>query len=188
MKGIIPPLVLNRFLQRQPLAIHYMAQCVAEEVKKKHKPVNPARFFLKANDTSSTESRTNSHIRAGEEGEEGESDSLSSAEFTSNGLASFVFVSTSSKQYEDPVGMSEFIGYNTAPRMKRRQRRRHYCCQNDVEQRGVAGAGGGSGGGNVDCFFSSGSCEECRARSRAASVDNLGVNGGRSRYNNYITR
>ncbi len=181
MKGLIPPLVLNRFLQRQPLAIHYMRQCVAEELKK-HKPPNPARFSLKTHGDSPTESRTSHLSRAEEEVDEGrERDCHVSAEFAGNGLGSFVLTSTS-KQYEDPVGISEFIGYNTAPRTKRKQRRRHRCCQSAVEQQEAGGRGGG--GGNVD-FFSSGSCEECRAR--ASSADTLMV-GGRGRYNNYMNR
>lgn len=183
MKGLIPPLVLTRFLQRQPLAIHYMRQCIAEEAKK-HPPLNPARFFLRTHSTSPAETKTSD-----KDEERKEEDSLSSAEFSGNGLGSFVFVSTSSKQYEEPVGISEFIGYNTAPRMKRRQRRRHRCCQSSAEQqdeRGGGGAGGGGGGGgNLDSFFSSGSCEECRAR--VGSVDNFGGAGGWGGRNRYRT-
>ena len=189
MKGLIPPLVLDRFLQQQPLAIHCMRQCIAEELKK-HNPLSPARFFLRTHTTSPTESRTSHQPRIKKEEEEEvmegrEGGCLSPTEFAGNGLGSFVFVSTSSKQYEDPVGISEFIGYNTAPRAKRRQRRRHRCCQSSVEQQGSGGGGGASGG--MDSFFSSGSCEECRAR--AGSMDTIGGwGGGRSRYNNYMTR
>lgn len=194
MKGLISPLVLHQFLQRQALAIHYMRQCIAEEMKK-HNPISPARSLLRTHATSPAESKTGHQLRGEEEeeeegGEEGEREEgcLSPTEFAGHGMGSIVVVSMSSKQYEEPMGISEFVGYNTAPRTKRKQRRRHRCCQNTVEPQGGGGEGGGpSGGGILDSFFSSGSCEECRAR--AGSTDaNVGWGAGRNRYKNYMTR
>lgn len=179
MKGLIPPLILSRFLQRQPLAIHYLSQCVREEARK-HTPAVHVRFSLRTNGLLS-DHRTRDQY----DGDSEERQSANSLEFANNALASIVCVNNASyKRYEDPVGISEFTGYNTAPRTKRKLRRRHRCCQSSLEQ-------GSGAGGNKESFFSSGSCEECGMH-RGLSVGGGGGgetagNGSRSRYN-YITQ
>lgn len=176
MKGLIPPVILNQFLQRQPLAVHYLRQCAVDLARKRMGPsVSRARFSLRRSRVSSDSGRTVDRV---DKEESIDKDSMSPVEFASNTLGSFVFVGTSSKQYEDPVGISEFIGYHTTPRTKKRQRRRHRCCQ---EQ--------GTAVGDVatarDALFSSGSCEECRLR--ADPNFTVGSNGT-GKYNKYITR
>lgn len=175
MKGLIPPVILSRFLQRQPLAIHYLRQCVVEEARK-HTPAVHIRFSLRSNGVPS-DHRTKEQCD-GDSDEE--TQSVNSLEFANNALASIVCVNNASyKQYEEPVGISEFIGYNTAPRTKRRQRRRHRCCQSSQEQ---------GGGANKESFFSSGSCEECHIhRGISVGADNTAGSGSRRRYN-YITQ
>lgn len=169
MKGLIPPLILNRFLQRQPLAIHYLGQCAMEEVHRQRLSELP---FRKSRIPSES-NRTNHFSGAIEQG------SALSAEFSSNALGSFVFVNNSWKQYEDPVGISEFIGYHTTPRMRKHQRRRHRCrCHMEQQQGGASTAG-------REAMFSSSSCEEC-GRSKESNLPT--GSGSKGRYNNYMTR
>lgn len=178
MKGLIPPVILNRFLQRQPLAVHYLRQCAVEMAHKRRGPsTGRARFSLRSSRVSSENGRTVDKMDKEESIDKG---SMSPVEFaiTSNTLGSFVFIGASSKQYEDPVGISEFIGYHTTPRTKKRQRRRHRCCQ---EQGTAAGAAATP----RDALFSSGSCEECRLR---ADPNFTAGSNGAGKYNNYITR
>ena len=198
MKGLIPPLLLSRFLQRQPLAIHCLRQCVVEEARK-YTPSTHVRFSLRSDGISSD------HRGRGSDGSDpqGEGDAsdgerelvVNSAEFANNALASFVYVNNSCKQYEDPVGISEFIGYNTAPRTRRRQRRRHRCCRKgtaaEQEERGGGGGGEGGEGESKEWFFSSGSCEECGMHDEGAWLGGGEANstgGGRRRYMNYVTQ
>lgn len=150
MKGLIPPVILNRFLQRQPMAVQYLRECAVEDACKRRPCTNRTRFSLRSSKISSDSNKT------ADKEESIDKDLMSPMEFPSNALGSFVFIGTSSKQYEDPVGISEFIGYHTTPRTKKRQKRRHRCCQ---EQGAAAAAAVGK-----DTLFSSGSCEECRLR------------------------
>lgn len=167
MKGLIPPMILNRFLQRQPLAIHYLGQCaMREEVHRQR----PARLPFRKSRTPSESNRTN-HLS----GDTERASSVLSAEFTSNALGSFVFVNNSWRQYEDPVGISEFIGYHTTPRMRKNQRRRHMCHCHTEQQ----------GGASAAAIFSSSSCEEC-GRSKESNLPT--GSGSKGRYNNYMTR
>ena len=183
MKGLVPPLILSRFMQRQPLAIHYLRQCVVEEARK-HTPAIHVRFSLLSNGVPTNGVKPDSsHTDSDQERE-----SLDSLDFGNNALASIVCVNNASyRQYEEPVGISEFIGYNTAPRTKRRQRRRHRCCMNSLEQRGGAAS-------NMDSFLSSGSCEECgmhmhgSGRGTAGGVGGAGEDAGARRRYNYITQ
>lgn len=174
MKGLIPPLILSRFLQRQPLAIRYLRECVMEEVRRQRP--NHVRFSLRNSRIATAENTTDQRELPSFEKEESR-DSMSSIEFGTNtcNLGSFLFAN-SSRQYEDPVGISEFTGYNTAPRTKKRQSRRHRCCRRssaDLEH-----------GIGVDSFFSSGSCEECGMGSHGHTASS----GTGRRYSNYITR
>lgn len=173
MKGLIPPVILNRFLQRQPLAVHYLRQCAMDMARMRQLPsVSRTRFSLiRSSKTPLDFARTAEREDKEESIERG---SMSPVEFATNALGSFVFVGNSSKPYEDPVGISEFIGYHTAPRMKKKQRRRHQCCQ----EQGTAAEASGR-----DTLFSSGSCEECRMR-----ADPNFTAGNGSRHNKYITR
>lgn len=173
MKGFIPPLVLSRFLQRQPLAIHYLRECVTEEARK-HTPAVHVRFSLISNGVPSEHTRTKEQC---DMDGSGEGESLNPLDFANNALASFIYVNNAScKQYEDPVGISEFIGYNTAPRTKRKQRRRHRCCPGSgLEQGGVVDR---SSNNNKESFFSSGSCEECGMHVSSRRTLSVGGAGG----------
>ena len=172
MKGLIPPIILNRFLQRQPLAVHYLRQCVTDMARMRQLPsISRTKFSLRSSRISSDFARTAEKADKEESIDRG---SMSPVEFASNTLGSFVFIGNSSKPYEDPVGISEFIGYHTTPRTKKKQGRRHRCCQ----EQGAAGEASGQ-----DALLSSGSCEECRMR---ADLNFIPGNGGR--HNKYITR
>ena len=173
MKGLIPPMILNRFLQRQPLAIHYLGQCAMEEVHRQR----PSRLPFRKRRTPLESNRTNHFSGATEHG------SVLSAEFASNALGSFVFVNNSWKQYEDPVGISEFIGYHTTPRMRKNQRRRHRCHCHMEQQQQQQQQQGGASTAEKESMFSSSSCEEC-GRSKESNFPT----GSGSRYNNYMTR
>lgn len=170
MKGFIPPVILNRYLQRQPMAVHYLRECAVEIARSRRPSTGHARFSLRSSRIS-----TDSSNRTVEKEESMDKDSMTSIEFASNALGSFVFVGSASRQYEDPVGISEFIGYHTTPRMKKRQRRRHRCCQEQS----------GAGATATDALFSSGSCEECRLR----ADPNFNAGGSSAgKYNKYMTR
>lgn len=156
MKGLIPPVILNRFLQRQPMCVHYLGQCALDRARKQ-RPIDCVRFSLRSNRNSSDSNRTL---------DDEEKDPLV---FAKDALGSYIFVGgNASKQYEDPVGISEFIGYHTTPRMKKRQRRRHRCCQVAAAEQGTP----------KDALFSSGSCEECRLKAEPNFTSaSGGVNG-----------
>ena len=179
MMGFIPPVILNRFLQRQPLAIHYLREC-AMEIAQRQRPSSHARFSLKSNITSSdsnkTTATTTTTTTATTSAEEDmDRDSMDSIDFPSNLLRSFSREHLLMPCYEEPVGISEFIGYNTTPRMKKRQKRRHKCCLlNGTAMAASLGGGRGGGGGDKEMLFSSGSCEECRMR---AELTVGGTNG-----------
>ena len=183
MMGFIPPVILNRFLQRQPLAIHYLREC-AMEIAERQRPSSHARFSLKSNFTSSDSNKTTATAAAATTAttsteEDMHRDSMDSIDFPSNLLGSFSREHLQMPCYEDPVGISEFIGYNTTPRVKKRQKRRHRCCLLNgtavATSFGGGGGGGRGGGGDREMLFSSGSCEECRMR---AELNFAAVGGG----------
>jgi hypothetical protein len=172
MKGLIPPVILNRFLQRQPLAVHYLRETLMDMARTRRLPcVSRTKFSLRSTRVSSD------YDTPVDEEDSTDRGSLSPVEFSTNALGSTLFTGNSSKLYEDPVGISEFIGHNTTPRTKKRQRRRHWCCH---DQDSAEGTG-------RETLFSSGSCEECRKRANP-NFPAAGSNGMSRNNNNYITR
>lgn len=177
MKGFIPQVILNRYLQRQPMAVHYLRECAVEKARSQRPLTSHTRFSCRSSKISTDKTSldkisTDSSNRTAEEKEDStDKDLMASIEFAGNGLGSYLLVGSASRQYEDPVGISEFIGYHTTPRMKKRQRHRHRCCQ---EQTGA-----------TDTLFSSGSCEECRLR---ADPNFTAKGSGVGKCNKYMTR
>ena len=114
VRGKVPSILMKRFLQRQPMAINNLRQCVMEKLHDQ-KPFHHTKFSFKGN----TDKRT---TEVTESSRELSLDS-SSTDFTNNALRSFIFVNTSSRQYEDPVGISEFIGDNAAKQRRKQMRR-----------------------------------------------------------------
>lgn len=153
MKGSLPPVIMDLFLQRQPMAVHYLKQSVMEYARKQIMPIYRSRFSLK----------THGHTTSEEKTSDPNSDSIKdkdslveSLDFGDNVLESFVFVNTLSKQYEEPVGISEFVGYRAVSSKQRQQpQRRHRCCGRAVEDSSLEVEG------NDSLLHNSEICEDC---------------------------
>lgn len=125
MRGSLPPLIMNLFLQRQPMAVHYLKQSVMEYTYKQM-PIHHHRFSLKTHGTMTAEDRTSCPLSGSNKDED---PSIEPLDFGRSILQSFVFVSTLTNQYEEPLGISEFVGYSS----KQRSWTRHRCCGRMVE-------------------------------------------------------
>lgn len=171
MKGSLPPMIMNLVLQRQPMAVHYLKQSVMEHVKKQ-KTVYRSRFSFKTCGTTTSEQKTGDPIS---EPNKDSDSSIESLDFGNDALTSFVFVNTLTRQYEEPVGISEFVGYPAVSGKQRQQsQRRHRCCGRAVEDVSL------EAGGNEPLLFNSGVCEDCATS--GGSHRNSFNSGGRTKH------
>ncbi len=144
---LVPPIILNRFMQRQPMSIRHLKQTVmAESLKMKpHKE----EFSLKGD-----------FVNGNKKSSESEKEDLSTdLEYSSDDNArSCVLVNNLSLQYEEPIGISEFIGHgsDSKPEGKRvhagKRRQLPKYCKSCAT---ILGKGG------KEMLLSSGSCEQC---------------------------
>lgn len=127
MKGGLPPAIMKLFMEKQPMAVHYLKQSIIEQIKCR-KPRQHRKLSGKTKGAATSDEKTEdsqaSTLRL--------YDSLDSVDFGTDALSSFVCVNTIAKQYEEPVGLSEFVGYQTTPNRKRSSRKRHRCCGRTV--------------------------------------------------------
>lgn len=131
------------------MAIHYMRRCVMEEAQKL-KPYHQVRFSFGSNGIVSDNKRTvTNEVKDSKEKDL----SLSSSEFAGNTVGSYIFLNSSSKQqYEEPMGISEFIGHHTLPKQKKKKWK-HRCCYGAMDHE--------TAGNEVLINSGSSSCEEC---------------------------
>ena len=131
------------------MAVHYLKQSVMEYTQKQM-PIHRSRFPLKTHGTKTAEQRTNYPLT---DSTKDDNSSIQSLDLGRNILQSFIFVSTLTNQYEEPVGISEFVGHRSMSSKQRQwSQRRHRCCGRTVEDYTSE---------NESLVFSSDLCEEC---------------------------
>ena len=149
MRGSLHPANMNKLLQRQPIALYYLKQSVMEYARN-HTSIPHSRFSHQTHGFMTTRDRTSSLLA---DSTKDKDLSMEPLDFGSNVLRSFVFVSTLSTQYEEPLGISEFVGY-AGVSGKQRLRKHRYCGRTMEECTSEEGA-------NESLLLGSEMCEEC---------------------------
>ena len=121
----LPESIIKTFVEKQPMAVHYLKLSITEQIRNRKQRQHSRKPSKKTKGatTSSDERVEDASARP-----LNLNDSLDSVDFGTDALASFVCVNTIARQYEDPVGISEFVGYKATPSRKCNSRKRHQCC------------------------------------------------------------
>jgi len=171
LKDGLPESIIKSFVEKQPMAVHYLKLSISEQIRNRkqlqHCRKQPTR--TKGSTISSDDKVEDASARP-----LNLNDSLDSVDFGTDALASFVSVNTIARQYEDPVGISEFVGYKATPNKKRNPRKRHQCCGRTVGDLSLE-----VGARDSSCLGGSEVCADC---AMADGAGHRNGTGNRTRY------